>query len=95
MTNPKTYGPKEKTPASSPAFEHAQRVQLAGAAKRNDQQEAADEAADDGGCNDSGGNDDRTALLVAAVTTVVLCVTHPRLKHTAVILQRSNTQLTF
>lgn len=80
--------------AFSPAFEHAQRVQLARAAEGYDQEEATDEAADDGGCDDSRGDDDRTTLLVAAITAVILRVANPRLKHTAVILQRSDIQAT-
>lgn len=72
---------------STPAFKHAQRVQLASATKGNDQKEAADEAADDGGSDDSGRNNNGTALLVAAVAAVILRITHPGLEHTAVILQ--------
>lgn len=73
---------------SSPAFKHTQRVEFTGAAEGDDQQEAADQTADDGCCNDSGGNDDGATFLIAAVTTVVLRVANPRLKHTAVVLQR-------
>lgn len=80
-------------PPASPSFKHAQRVEFAGAAEGYDQQEAADEAADDSGGDDSGGNDDGTALLVAAIAAVVLSVTDPRLKHTAVVLQRSKVRL--
>lgn len=72
----------------SPAFEHAQGVELAGAAEGDDQQEAADEAADHRGSDDPSGNNDGAAVLIAAVATVVLRVTNPRLKDTAVILQK-------
>ena len=82
-----------KVAASSPAFKHAQRVEFAGAAEGNDQQEATDEAADDSSRDDSGGDDDGTALLVTTVSTVVLSVANPRLKHAAVILQRSKVKL--
>lgn len=79
----------------SPAFEHAQRVQLAGAAEGDDQQEAADEAADHRRRDDPGGDDDGAALLVAAVAAVVLRVTNPRLKDTAVILQEGKVSFGF